>query len=82
MDRVVGWSTLAVVTIVTVLFLTLSQVSRCVDAAPGEGMSSCSSEPLLGITGTWIAGVVAAGIVAWSVRQIGRAGRSSEHVED
>ena len=81
-DRVVGWSTVAVVVAVTVLFLTLVQVSSCADAAQGEGTSSCTTEPMLGIVGSWIAGVVGAGVVAFSIWRIVRAARSSQLVDE
>lgn len=81
-DRVVGWSVVAVVVAVTVLFLTLVQVSSCADAAQGEGTSSCTTEPMLGIVGSWIAGVVGAGVVAFSIWQIVRAARPSELVDE
>jgi hypothetical protein len=50
-DRVVGWSTVAVVVTVTVLFLTLIEVSSCADAAQGEGTSFCTTESMLGVAG-------------------------------
>lgn len=81
MDRVIGWSTVAVVVTVTVLFLTLVQVSSCADAAQGEGTSSCTTEPMLGVAGSWIAGVAGAGVVAFSICQIVRAARSPAQVE-
>jgi hypothetical protein len=78
---VIGWSTVAVVVTVTVLFLALVQVSSCADAAQGEGTSSCTTKPLLGIAGSWIARVAGAGVVAFSIWQIARAARSSEQIE-
>lgn len=81
MDRVIGWSTVAVVVTVTVLFLALMQVSSCADAARGDGTSVCTTEPLLGIAGSWIACVAGAGVVAFSIWQIARATRSPEQVE-
>lgn len=81
MDRVIGWSTVAVVTAVTALPLTLLQVSSCADAAPGGGASSCTTQPLIGVAGSWIAGVVGAAVVAVSVWQIVRATRSGEQDE-
>jgi hypothetical protein len=81
-DRVVGWSTVAVVVTVTLLFLTLVQVSSCADAAQGEGTSSCTTEPMLGVAGSWIAGLAGAGVVAFSIWQIVRAARSSGLVDE
>jgi hypothetical protein len=81
-DRVVGWSTVAVVVTVTVLFLTLVQVSSCADAAQGEGTGSCTTEPMLGVAGSWIAGLAGAGVVAFSIWQIVRAARSSGLVDE
>jgi hypothetical protein len=78
---VIGWSTIAVDVTVTVLFLALMQVSSCADAAQGDGTSVCTTEPMLGIAGSWIAGVAGAGVVACSIWQIVRAARSSEQVE-
>lgn len=82
-DRVIGWSTVAVVTAVTALLLTLMQVSSCADAAPGGGgTSSCTTQPLIGVAGSWIAGVVGAAVVGVSVWQIARATRSRAQDED
>jgi hypothetical protein len=81
-DRVIAWSTVAVVATVTVLFLTLIQVTSCADAAPGEGTSSCTTEPMLGVAGSWIAGCAGAAVVALSIWQIVRAVRSAEQDED
>lgn len=82
MDRVIGWSTVAVVTAVTALLLTVMQVSSCADAAPGGGgASSCTTQPLIGVAGSWIAGVVGAAVVAASVWQMVRATRSGEQHE-
>jgi hypothetical protein len=80
-DRVIGWSTVAVVVTVTVLILTLVQVSSCADAARGEGTSSCTTEPMLGIAGSWVAAIAGAGVLAVSIWQIVRATRSSEQVD-
>ncbi|MGN8050859.1 hypothetical protein ACTJKO_14345 [Curtobacterium sp. 22159] len=77
MDRVVAWSTVAVVTTVTALFLTLVQSTSCVDAATGESVSSCSTEPVIGVAGAWIVCSVAAVVVAVSIWRIGRARRSA-----
>lgn len=82
MDRVIGWSTVAVVVTVTVLFLTLIQVSSCADAAQGEGTSFCTTEPMLGVVGSWIAGFAGAGVVAFSIWQIVRATQPAEQDED
>lgn len=76
-DRVVAWSTVAVVTTVTALFLTLVQSTSCVDAATGEGVSSCSTGPVIGVAGAWIVCSVAAVVVAASIWRIVRARRSA-----
>lgn len=81
MERVVGWSTVAVIVAVTVLWLVLVQVTSCSDAAPGEGTSSCETGPVLGVAGTWIAGATGAATVAVAVWQIVRATRSAEPVD-
>ncbi|MDR6172512.1 hypothetical protein [Curtobacterium sp. SORGH_AS_0776] len=60
MERVVGWSTVAVIVVVTVLWLVMVQVTSCSDAAPGQGTSSCETEPVLGVAGSWIAGAAGA----------------------
>lgn len=82
MDRVIAWSNVAVVVTVTVLFLALIQVSSCADAAEGEGTSFCTTEPMLGVAGSWIAGFAGAGVVAFSIWQIVRVTRSPEQDED
>jgi len=81
-DRVIAWSNVAVVVTVTVLFLALIQVSSCADAAEGEGTSFCTTEPMLGVAGSWIAGFAGAGVVAFSIWQIVRVTRSPEQDED
>ncbi|OII34995.1 hypothetical protein BIU98_03375 [Curtobacterium sp. MMLR14_010] len=75
-DRVIGWITLAVVTTVTVLMVTLVQMTSCADAAPGGGTSSCTTTPMLGVAGSWIAGLVGAGVVACCIWQVVRTRRS------
>jgi hypothetical protein len=82
MDRVIAWSTVAVVAIVTVLFLTLLQVSICADAAEGEGTSFCRTEPMIGVAGSWLGRLAGAGVAAFSIWQIVRATRSAEQDED
>ncbi|QQD77216.1 hypothetical protein I8920_05635 [Curtobacterium sp. YC1] len=72
MDRVIGWGTLAVVVIVVVGMLSLLQTTTCVDAVPGLGTSSCTTEPMLGVAGTWIAVVIGALVVALCVWRIVR----------
>lgn len=80
-DRVIGWSTVAVVTTVTVLMLTLVQVTGCADAALDGGTSSCTTEPMLGVGGSWVAGVIGVGVIACSIWQIVRAWRVAEQTE-
>jgi hypothetical protein len=77
-ERVVGWSTVAVIVAVTVLWLVLVQVTSCSDAAPGQGTSTCETEPVLGVAGSWIAGAAGAAVVALAVWQVVRAARSAE----
>lgn len=79
--RVVGWSTVAVIVAVTVLWLLLVQVTSCSDAAPGHATSSCETAPVLGVAGSWIAGSVGAVVVTLAVWQIVRAARSAEPVD-
>ncbi|AIV39816.1 MULTISPECIES: hypothetical protein [unclassified Curtobacterium] len=67
MDRAIAWVVLALVTAVPALFLAVTRVSSCADAAPGAGTSRCTSGPVLGVTGSWIAGVVATVIVVIAV---------------
>jgi hypothetical protein len=77
-DRLIAWTTVAVVATVTALFLVLVQVTRCADAALGEGASPCTTAPMLGVAGSWIAGVAGAGVVAFSIWQVLRAWRSAQ----
>ena len=75
-DRVIGWVTVAVVTTVTVLMLTVVQMTSCADVAPGEGTSSCTTTPMLGVVDSWIAGLVGAAVVVCCIWQIVRTWRS------
>ncbi|WIB71934.1 MULTISPECIES: hypothetical protein [unclassified Curtobacterium] len=75
-ERVVGWATVAAVVVVTVSMLLLVQTTTCRDAAPGAGTSSCTTTPMIGVAGTWIAGVTGAVVLAVCVWQIVGAARS------
>ena len=76
MERVVGWATVAVVVAVTVSMLTLIPTTICADAVPGEATSYCTTEPMVGVAGTWVAAVTGAVVLAVCVWQIVRAVRS------
>lgn len=76
MDRAIAWIVLAVVTAVPAVLLDVTQVTSCADAAPGAGSSRCTSGPVLGVTGSWVAGAVAAAVVVVAVVQVVRATRS------
>ncbi len=76
MDRAIAWIVLAVVTAVPAVLLAVTQVTSCADAAPGAGSSRCTSGPVLGLTGSWVAGAVAAAVVVVAVVQVVRATRS------
>ena len=76
MERVVGWATVAVVVVVTVSMLTLIPTTTCADAVPGEATSYCTTEPMVGVAGTWVAAVTGAVVLAVCVWQIVRAVRS------
>ncbi|MFJ3028819.1 hypothetical protein ACIPEQ_08250 [Curtobacterium sp. NPDC087080] len=82
MDRAIAWVVLALVTAVPALLLAVTQQTSCADAAPGEATSSCTSGPLLGVTGSWIAGVVAAAVVVVAVAQVVRAVRDGRAAQD
>ena len=75
-ERVVGWATVAVVVVVTVSMLTLIPTTTCADAVPGEATSYCTTEPKVGVAGTWVAAVTGAVVLAVCVWQIVRAVRS------
>jgi len=75
-ERVVGWATVAVVVVVTVSMLTLIPTTTCADAVPGEATSYCTTEPMVGVAGTWVAAVTGAVVLAVCVWQIVRAVRS------
>lgn len=78
MERVVGWATVAVVVVVTVSMLLVVQTTTCLDAVPGAGTSSCTTEPMIGVAGAWIAafaGVVVLAVCVWQIVRAARAGR-------
>ncbi|WP_433953991.1 hypothetical protein [Curtobacterium flaccumfaciens] len=75
-ERVVGWATVAVVVTVTVSMLLVVQTTTCLDAVPGAGTSSCTTTPMIGVAGTWVAAVTGVVVLAVCVRQIVRAARS------
>ncbi|WP_209049979.1 hypothetical protein [Curtobacterium flaccumfaciens] len=78
MERVVGWATVAVVVTVTMSMLTLIPTTTCADAVPGEATSSCTTEPMIGVAGAWIAafaGVVVLAVCVWQIVRAARAGR-------
>lgn len=70
MERVVGWAIVAVVVTVTVSMLLPVQTTTCLDAVPGAGTSSCATTPMIGVAGTWIAGVIGTVVLAVRVWQI------------
>lgn len=76
MERVVGWATVAVVVVVTVSMLLVVQTTTCLDAVPGAGTSSCTTTPMVGVAGTWVAAVSGAVVLAVCVWQIVRAARA------
>lgn len=82
MERVVGWATVAVVVTVTVSMLLVVQTTTCLDAVPGAGTSSCTTEPMIGVAGTWVAAVTGAVVLAVCVSQIVRAVRSGRVPKD
>lgn len=82
MERVVGWATVAVVVAVTVSMLLVVQTTTCLDAVPGAGTSSCTTEPMVGVAGTWVAAVTGAVVLAVCVWQIVRAVRSGRVPKD
>ncbi|WP_416264710.1 hypothetical protein ACNANV_06215 [Curtobacterium flaccumfaciens pv. flaccumfaciens] len=78
MERVVGWATVAVVVVVTVSMLLVVQTTTCLDAVPGAGTSSCTTTPVVGVAGTWVAavtGVVVLAVCVWQIVRAARAGR-------
>ena len=75
-ERVVGWATIAVVVTVTVSMLLVVQTTTCLDAVPGAGTSSCTTTPMVGVAGSWVAAVTGAVVLAVCVWQIVRAARS------
>lgn len=78
MERVVGWATVAVVVVVTVSMLTLIPTTICADAVPGEATSYCTTEPMIGGAGAWIAafaGVVVLAVCVWQIVRAVRSGR-------
>ena len=72
MDRVIAWSTVAVLTIVVVLFFGLVQVTSCADAAPGQGESVCTTGPMGGAAVFWSVVIVGTAVVAASIWRIVR----------
>jgi hypothetical protein len=77
-ERVVGWATVAVVVVVTMSMLTLIPTTTCADAVPGEATSYCTTEPMIGVAGAWIAafaGVVVLAVCVWQIVRAARAGR-------
>jgi uncharacterized membrane protein len=81
-SRAIAWVVLALVTAVPALLLAVVQQTSCSDAAPGEATSSCTSGPVLGVTGSWIAGVVAVVIVVVAVVRVVSAVREGRAAED
>jgi len=79
-ERVVGWATVAVIVVVTVSMLLVVQTTICADAVPGEATSYCTTEPMVGVAGTWVAAVTGAVVLAVCVWQIVRAVRSDRAV--
>jgi len=79
-ERVVGWATVAAVVVVTVSMLLVVQTTICADAVPGEATSYCTTEPMVGVAGTWVAAVTGAVVLAVCVWQIVRAVRSDRAV--
>ncbi|WP_282819620.1 hypothetical protein [Curtobacterium flaccumfaciens] len=75
-ERVVGWATVAVVVTVTVSMLLVVQTTTCLDAVPGAGTSPCTTTPMVGVAGTWVAAVTGVVVLAVCVWQIVRAARS------
>ena len=75
-ERVVGWATVAVVVVVTVSMLLVVQTTTCLDAVPGAGTSSCTTTPMVGVAGTWVAAVTGVVVLAVCVCQIVRAARA------
>ncbi|MBT1671650.1 hypothetical protein KK106_02220 [Curtobacterium flaccumfaciens pv. flaccumfaciens] len=82
MERVGGWATVAVVVVVTVSMLTLIPTTTCADAVPGEATSYCTTEPMIGVAGTWVAAVTGVVVLAVCVWQIVRAVRSGRVPKD
>lgn len=75
-ERVVGWATVAVVVTVTVSMSLVVQTTTCLDAVPGAGTSSCTTTPVVGVAGTWVAAVTGVVVLAVCVWQIVRAARA------
>ncbi len=82
MERVVGWATVAVVVTVTVSMSLVFQTTTCLDAVPGAGTSSCTTTPVVGVAGTWVAAVTGVVVLAVCVWQIVRADRSGRVPKD
>ena len=79
-ERVVGWATVAVIVVVTVSMLLVVQTTICADAVPGEATSYCTTEPMIGVAGAWIAAFAGVVVLAVCVWQIVRAVRSDRAV--
>ncbi|WXF92317.1 hypothetical protein WDV91_06660 [Curtobacterium flaccumfaciens pv. flaccumfaciens] len=77
-----GWATVAVVVTVTVSMLLVFQTTTCLDAVPGAGTSSCTTTPVVGVAGTWVAAVTGVVVLAVCVWQIVRADRSGRVPKD
>lgn len=64
MSRVVGWISVAVLAaLVTVFFVFVLQGGSCLDTAPGQGESSCTTGPAIGATAALVVGVVGSVVV-------------------
>lgn len=64
MSRVVGWISAAVLAaLVTVFFAFVLKGGSCLDAAPGEGESSCTTGPAIGATAALVVGIVGSVVV-------------------
>ncbi|WNY34000.1 hypothetical protein ACL00U_06015 [Curtobacterium poinsettiae] len=65
------------VVVVTVSMLLVVQTTICADAVPGEATSYCTTEPMIGVAGAWIAafaGVVVLAVCVWQIVRAARAG--------
>lgn len=76
MHRGIAWSTVAVVTLIVVVFSALLRVSSCADAAAGEGESVCNSGPAVGVPLLWgivLVGAVVVAVAIWNAVRAFRA---------